>query len=306
MASGSNWPSRTGEYLAPDHLLVGEVVAVDYDVVERGLLALRDAEFDVHGVVLDIGLHRGHVEEEVAVVPVELGDVVFVLLPAAVEPVLHGHDVIDVALADGEHRIERVGGIHGIAGPVYVAEIVAVALVEDQVDSEAVGLDIIYGIAHETGVTEALLVERAYHVLLVVEVFLFIELLAAEEVVDFVGLGFLHRAGKLEVLDVLVAYEVDVLDLYLLPLVDVEVHAYRVAYDGVLLGLRCDLAEQEALLGEIALYYVGGCLLHIFGEFAAGAQVHPLLDVLPLARRDSGEAPSGNPRTLLYPYAEPC
>ena len=136
--------TRAGEDLAAHHLFVGEVVAVDDDVVQDCLLAFGDAQLHVHGIVLDIGLHRGEVEEKVAVVPVELGDVVFVLLAAAVETLLHRNHVVNVALVDGEHGVQLVGGVDGVAGPGDVAEIVLVALVEDQVNSEPARLHIVY------------------------------------------------------------------------------------------------------------------------------------------------------------------
>ena len=61
---------RTGEHLTADYLLAGQVVTVDDDIVQSGLLALGDAHFHIDGVVLDIGFHRGDGEEKVAVVPI--------------------------------------------------------------------------------------------------------------------------------------------------------------------------------------------------------------------------------------------
>ena len=62
--------TRTGEDLPADDLFVGEVVAVDYYVVEGCLLAFGYAHLHIDRVVLDVGFHRGELEEEVAVVAV--------------------------------------------------------------------------------------------------------------------------------------------------------------------------------------------------------------------------------------------
>ena len=64
--------SRSGEYLTPDDFLVGEVVAVDYDVVQSGLLALGYSHLHVYRVSLDVRLDRSEVEEEITVVTIEL------------------------------------------------------------------------------------------------------------------------------------------------------------------------------------------------------------------------------------------
>ena len=98
--------ARAGEYLTADDLLVGEVIAVDDDVVQCSLLALDDAHLDIHRVTSHIHLDRLHIEEEISVVPVELGYIHLTLLSASGEPFLHGDDVIHVTLADLENGIE--------------------------------------------------------------------------------------------------------------------------------------------------------------------------------------------------------
>ena len=244
-------------------------------------------------------------EEEVAVVAVELGDVEVALLAAAEEALLHRDDVVGVALLDAQDLVEGVGGVDGVAGPGDVAEVVFLAFFEHEVDAQAARLHVVDGVADDAGVTVAGFVEGAQGPLLVGEVFLFVELLAVEEVVEFVGLGLLHRAGELVLLDVVVADEVDFLDADLLALVDGEIDADGVLDDGVALHLGLDFAEQEALLGEVALDDVGGGLLHIFGELAAAAEVEALLDVLALGGLDAAEAPARHARTLLDADDEP-
>ena len=159
--------------LAADDAFVGQVVAVDDDAAERGLLAFGDAELDVHRIVLDVHFHRIQLEEEETVVAVELRNVVIGLLAAAEQALVHRHHVVDVAFLDLEDRVELVGRIDGVARPLDV-------LVEDEVDGQAVGFHVIDRIAHDTRVAEAGLVELFEGVALVGFVFLVVELLAAE------------------------------------------------------------------------------------------------------------------------------
>ena len=103
----------------------------------------------------------------------------------------------------------------------------------------------------------------------------------------------------------LVADEVDRLDAHLLALVDGEVDADGVLDHGVTLDLGLDVAEQESLLGEVALDDVGGGLLHVLGELAAAAEAQALLDVLALTRLDAAERPAGHARALFDADLEP-
>ena len=285
--------------------IVGQVVSVDDDVVQGGLLAFGDADLDVDRIVLDVRLDRGDAEEEIAVVAVELGDVHLVLLAAAVKALLHRDHVIDIPLADAQHLVERIGGINGVPGPGDVAEIIPVPFLELQVDAQLARLHIIDGIADEPRVAVTGFVEGAQRPLLVGQVFLFVELLAVEEIVVLVGFGLLHRTGELILLDMVVADEVDFLDADLFPPVDVEVDPDGVLDHGVALHLSPDAAVQEALFRVVALDDVGGCLLHVFGELAATPEVQPLLDILALARLHAAVGPAGHARTLLDADAEP-
>ena len=151
--------ARPGHDLAADHFLVGKVVAVDDDVVQGGRLAFGDAHLNVHGVVLDVHLHRGDVEEQVTVVPVQLGDVVIRLLAAAVETLFHGDHVVDVPLLDLQDLVQDLGGIDRVAGPGHVAEIVFRALVEHHVDRDVLRVHVIDGVPHQAGVAVTGLVE---------------------------------------------------------------------------------------------------------------------------------------------------
>ena len=287
-----------GEYLAADYLFTGKVVAVDDDVVERCLLAFRDAHLHVHGVVLDIGLHRIHLEEEVAVVAVELGHVVLVLLAAAEEALFHGHHVVDVALLDSQDLVQGFGGVYRVARPGDVAEVILVAFLNRYVDGEAARFEVIHRIFHDAGVAVAGLVEGAQKSFFIVGVFLGVELFAVEEVVPFVALGLLHAPGELVFLHVFVAVEVDFADLDLVAAVHGEVHAYGVADNGIFLNLGLDLAVQETLFRIEAFDDVGRCFFHVGGELAAAAQAQAVLQVFLFTGLHSGEGPAGNPGTL--------
>ena len=100
-----------GEHLTADDLLAGEVVAVDYDVVQGRRLAFGNTHFHIDGVLGDRHLYGSDVEEQVTVVTVKLRHVIVILLAAAHKALLHGHDVIWVTLLHGKDLVEGIGGI---------------------------------------------------------------------------------------------------------------------------------------------------------------------------------------------------
>ena len=165
------------EYLAADHLLVGDGVSADDDLVERRGLAFHHAELDIHGVPHDIGLHRNDIEEYVTLVSIQRMDIHELFLGISEKPLLEIHHVIHVSLLDHQHGIELVSRIEGVACPRDVAEVVPLPLVDDEVYAQTVLLYIIYGVLDDTGVPVSGLVERAYEGLLVVVILLLVEFL---------------------------------------------------------------------------------------------------------------------------------
>ena len=288
-----------GEDLSADNPLVGQVVTIDDNVVQGCLLALGDAHFYIHRVMLDIHFHRRHVKEQVTVVAVEFGYVVIGLLSTAVETLLHSNHVVGIALVDLEDRVQLVCRIDGVAGPGNVAEIVFVPFRHDQVDSQFVGLDIINGIPDQTRVTITGLVEGAHEPALVVLEFLFVELLAAEEVIELCRLGLLHRLGQFPVGNILIADKVDGLDFDFLATVHREIHADGALDHGIPLLLGRDLALQETLLGIEPLDDIHGGLGHILGILAATTQLQALHEFLFLAALHAGKGPGRHPGTFF-------
>ena len=153
--------SRLGEYLAADHLLVGDGVSADDYLVEGGRLALDHPELDIHGIPHDVGLHRHDIEEDVSLVGVESMDVHEFLLGITEEPLLQVDHIVDVTFLDHQDIVQLVGRVEGVSGPGDVAEIVALALVDDEVYAQPVLLYIIYGVLDDSGVPVTGLVEGA-------------------------------------------------------------------------------------------------------------------------------------------------
>ena len=301
MSQGSDFPdrpleiglaekiARLGVDLPTYNLLAGKVITIDYDVVQGGLLTLGDPHLDVDRVSLDVQLDRSDLEEQVTLVSVQLRHVIISLFSSSGEPLGHSHHVIWVALVDLENAVELLRRVDGVSSPSHVPEVVFLSLVELEVDRQAVRFDIVDGILHDSSVTVTRLVELADEVQLVVRIFLLIELLAAEEIIDLIRLGFLHRFGKLEVGDSFVALEIDVPDADLVALVDREIDTDSVLDYGVLLGLDIDIAIQEAFLGIVFLDDSDRGGRDIIGEFTAPAQTKPLLKVFLFILLDAGE-----------------
>ena len=221
------------------------------------------------------------------------------MFSTALESLLHGHDVIRIAFVNLENRVQRVCGIYRVSCPGYVSEIVFLSFINGEIDSEPARLHHIYTVFQQSRIPVARFIEGADEGLLVIQIFFFIELLAAEEVIDLGRLGFLHRLGKFEITDMVIADEVDGLDTDSRSSLDRIVHADRVLDDGIFLDLRLDLHIEEAFSLIISLDDVHGCPGHVVGVFAASLEVQALLQILLLTALDSGESPSGHSRTLL-------
>ena len=179
------------------------------------------------------------------------------------------------------------------------------ALVELHIDGQVLVVLEIDGIPHQAGVAVAGLVEGFDYGAAVRLIFLFLELLALEEVVPAVGVGVLHILGQLELRHVVVSAEIDVADAYLVALVHVEVHADGPADNSVLLNLNIHLAQLIAFFLVVALDDVYRRGTHIVREFAAGTEVEPFLKVFLLTAPYAGECPAGHPGTLHDAYLEP-
>ena len=109
--------SRPGIDLTADDLLIGQVIAVDHDIIQGGRLTFGNTHLNIDRVILDIDLYRGKVEEEVSAVTVCLGDIVFILLAAAEETLIHRNDIVHITLLNLENLIKGVRRINGITCP---------------------------------------------------------------------------------------------------------------------------------------------------------------------------------------------
>ena len=108
------------------HFLVELVVAVDDDVVDACLRALGDAHFKRYAVAFDFAFDGYEVEEQIAVVHVEVAHGVVVLGEALVHVLL----VVYVAGLHVEVGGEHVRRVYRVAHPADVLDVIAVSFVE--------------------------------------------------------------------------------------------------------------------------------------------------------------------------------
>ncbi len=163
------------------------------------------------------------------------------------------------------------------------------------------------GIAHDLGVAVAGFIEDFEHLLLVADIFAFLEFFRREEVVPLGVLGLLHRLVELELRYLAVSFVGDILDLELLSLLHVEGHAGGVLDDGIVGHDDVDLHVGVSFLLEIVFDGLDGGSFHVLGErsAAAGAGLEFLLQVVALAVLDAGVIPRNDAGTLLDVETEP-
>ena len=132
------------------------------------------------------------IEEEVSVVPIELGHVHIPLLSAALKSFFHRNDVIHVTFLNLKDGIESIRSINGVTCPGNVSEIIFLSLIEGKVNAETARFHRIDGIFNKSGIPVTGLIEGADDRFLVILIFFLIELLAAEEVINLGRLGLFH------------------------------------------------------------------------------------------------------------------
>ncbi len=243
----------TCENLPAHHFFVGEVVAVDDYVIERSLLAFGNADFHIHGIVLDIRFHRSNIKEEIAVVAIELGNIHFVLLAASVQSLFHGNNIIHISFLYAQHRIQGVCGKNGVARPGNIPEIIFFSFLHYNIYPQTTRLQIINGIFNYTGIAIAGLIEGAEQGFLVVGIFFGVELFRIEEVIPFVALGLLHASSKLIFPYIVIADKVNFPHFNLFAPFHCKVYANGIADDGIFLNLSLYSTIQEAFFGKKSL-----------------------------------------------------
>ena len=179
-----------GEFTAND-IFINSCIAVDLDLVDRGLDTFHDAYLQVDGVVFFTHFYRVDTVEDVTLVVVVVADSVFVALKAAVDV----FGVIDIAFLHAEQSVELVGGIDSVADPADVAYIVFLTFVDVDVDVNKVVAEVHHAVADDLGITITHFVIFLDDALLVFLVFLGDEFLGSHEVDQLVLMGFLEQTA---------------------------------------------------------------------------------------------------------------
>ena len=295
--------SGLGVEFAADDMLIDTGVADDVDFVDGGRLPLVHAHLVVDGVAVDTHLDGLDIEEEVALVGVEFGDGIIVLVEAFVEFL----EVVGVAALDAEDGVEVFVGVNGVADPCDVAEEVLCALIDSEIDIDAGGIfgGTDYAVGDDLGVAVADFVVLLNDQLLVILKLLRDEFLGAEEVDDVVVVGLLHGVVDLVVSQRLIARDVDVSDFGFRLFVHVDSH-FDVARVVFVVELEhLDFGIVEAFFGKI----FGDDFLCTVGEvgrhLSAFLYAYFDFDVLFLALFQAVICHIGDTGTLFEGYLEP-
>ena len=97
-----------------------------------------------------------------------------------------------------------------------------------------------------------------------------------------------------------IADEIDGLDLDSRAAVHVIIHADGIADDGIFLDTRLHPDVEEALVLVVSLDDVDGRLRHVVGILASPFEVQTILKIFLFTALHSGKRPSGDSRTLFH------
>ena len=284
--------ARTGEHLTTDYPLICKVVSVDNDIVQCSRLAFDNSHLYIDRVAFNVKFYRLDIEEEITIVTIKLGDVVFSLLSASEESLFHCHDIIDISFLNLENFVERLRTINRVSCPCNVPEIILLSFIDIEIDLNTARLYIIHSILHDSCISVTCFVKGTYERPLVVIVLAFIEFLGAEEVLWTLVPGLLHGTYEFRLLYVFSTIERDLLDLYLFTPVNRELHAYGTADHGILLGVHIHLYIKETFLLIVSLDDIGCSLCDIVGKLSSTTQIDSFLELLLFSALDSAICPA--------------
>ena len=250
--------ARLRTQFATDDIFIYAFVARDSHLGEVGLLALHNAHLQIDAIAHDVHLDGGQAVEDVAVVVIKVADGVLVGQGTLFDVRL----VVDVALVHIKDSLQEVGRIHRVAHPLDVAHIVFLAFFQMDVDVHHV---VLAGCRHHTvcgnhGVTEAQLGIFFLQIFLGLLVAAVHELMVAEPVAPALGLTNLAQDTFLEqaaldgaLREIVIAEDVDFVDLHLLLFVHIDVQSNLVGMSRIVVLLDDQLCVLVALLVEIAM-----------------------------------------------------
>ena len=266
--------------LAAHHLLIEAVVTVDYHLVDTRLRTLDDVHFEVDRVGVNVLLNRHEVEEEVAIVHVEVGNGIIVFGGTLVEELL----VVHVARLDTEDIVEHIRGVDGVSHPVDARDIVFLSFLNLEIHIHLVVIVVYHAVAENLGIAVAKLVVFVDDELLVGLVVVGDKLLLAEKLLEASALiGLLHHALELAVAEHLVTVDVDFVHLHLVVLIDHNIHNHLVLLAEVFLLIYAHGCVLEALAIVVFLDNLACTGSDIGRNLVALGEAKSQLDILALA-----------------------
>ena len=136
-----------------DHTVVGFGIATHEYFFDTCLLAFTDANLKINGVVFYVHLHRNSLKKKIAVVEIKRAyvDAAGVERQVGVECFL----VVNIALLDAQHRIQKFVGVFGVAYPGDITKVVAFAFRNLNVDVDGFFVVAIYRVADDIGIAKA-------------------------------------------------------------------------------------------------------------------------------------------------------
>ena len=170
--------ARLGAELAADDIFIHALISRDADVVERGLVVLSDAHFEVDGVAVDVHFNRVEVVEHISVVVIHVSDAIVVLVQTLVEKRL----IVDIAFLHSEHVGQNGRVIDLVAHPVNISQVVFLSLINIEIDVDVGIVNGRHTVALDEGIAVAPGVHLADDMVFVFSIFLRHELLRSEDI----------------------------------------------------------------------------------------------------------------------------
>ena len=272
-------------------------------LIDSSRLTFVHAHLEINRVVRNIHLHGVNIEEEIAVIGIQLAHRIIIVGQAVIE----GLEIIHITRFDTQRSIQELIRINRVTHPFDGADVVFIPLADGHIDIYTVGVFRVryYRVCYNIRVSITVFIIFLDYRLFVFLILLGHEFLGAEKVHDIVIVGLFHRLVDLAVSQGVVAGDINLADLGFRLLIDSNQHLY---VPGTILIVALDNMHHgvmEPLLRQIFLDHCFGVVLKVRRHLGTLTDTGFHLYILALAFLKSLIPHLADTRTLLQVDDQP-
>ena len=296
--------------LSANDVFIQAIVTLDDHLVDRSLRTLLNTDLQRDRVALHVGLDRIGVEEEVAIVEVDVRHGIVVGAQTLVQLLL----VIHLAGLHAQHGHQVVRCVLRVTHETNIFQVVLLSLLNLEMDIYLLLVIVPNAIREQHRIAITMLVVLCDHIVLIILILFGRELLGAEHLQD-TGLPvvveaellvrLLHRLLQVASGECGVAFERDSMDLRLLVFINIDVYNDLSLVCGIVFLLDLYVNILKALSIEELLDHQFGTIHNVWSHLETFLQTQFRIQIFTLALLDAMIVHLRDTRTLLQLHLQP-